>query len=759
MSVIVLAVMLASVSMVSAIEPTYDASVDLVQKNSTDWSVVPGGNNGTLSYTMGCDEVMDYNFTMNGDVLELNTKYCLVFYTRDNGGISWLNEDNEVWGNQDSGLIDRGITDLCCGKLDPMIGTFDFSDYGLGLECIDDGDDYDGSVCGGKVWLVPCADWTPGAVTGWHPDNALFEEDLVEATEPCCELEVNMDECVCQNDSVEIEVNVECTCGVEEVKVLFQQPDGETIETVELSNENSFDGTLTKEATINMSGLYYVDIVVTPECGEDVTFDNATTLTVDTTSPVINEVKAAPDTISLLWNYWGYCHPDAVLQCYCEACTQTYSFGPDRTILEVNVTDECIGMEDGEAQVTMNYTAVLYQVFGDKISEFSGAEQEALAEELSDYAEDVFYLSGEERDIYCNDIWSLGVVFDFWDACGEAGIDIDFDELVTILLQKANLGSIDIPIKATDRCGNNETGIITVRIVDYQMPLEKGWNVRSVPVTLADSTWQDLAIDSGLKYSVAWKFENGQWVEVHEGSTLEPLDAIYVYMTDRDQLPVNIARGMTGPPTKQLSTGWNLVGAAVPLFETMRADLYLKSVEKTPDGNVGYTNVMSLQQKLDYYEEVEHECGNDWGVRKWFVQKPWVFTSGQEWPHYTEGYGDEWCYGHCSETCTEECGGFCGMQCRLEFEWYSEPYLECVTGCIGGCEEQCVTDCETDCFSWWYEETGEIDNPKRGQHHYLCKYWMDNGGGYWIYMENNGTLIGFTSTPVSFPIHRMWGPR
>lgn len=165
----------------------YCNEVDLVQKDSSDWSIVLGGRNGTLSYSMGTDEVMNYEFTMNSK-LDADTDYCLVFYTRKDGTISWDNDDNEVWGNQSSGLIDSGKTDGS-GVLGPLRGTFDFTAFGTGLDYIDDGDDYDGSVYGGKVWLVPCSDYDEGgkAVTGYHPNNFLFETDLVTPTEPCCE--------------------------------------------------------------------------------------------------------------------------------------------------------------------------------------------------------------------------------------------------------------------------------------------------------------------------------------------------------------------------------------------------------------------------------------------------------------------------------------------------------------------------------------------------------------------------------------------
>ena len=101
-----------------------------------------------------------------------------MFYTRDSESISWNNVANEVWTNQGSKVIQCATTGDT-GDVSPMTGTFNFGDYGTGLDYINDGDDYDGSVLGAKVWLVPSSDLTGDTVTGWHPGNFLFEEDLI----------------------------------------------------------------------------------------------------------------------------------------------------------------------------------------------------------------------------------------------------------------------------------------------------------------------------------------------------------------------------------------------------------------------------------------------------------------------------------------------------------------------------------------------------------------------------------------------------
>lgn len=170
MGIMLLVSILAMAGTVSA------ATVNLVEKDPSDWSVVSGGNSGTLVYTMPAT-TMDYTFTLN-TALDANTEYCLVFYTRSSDSVSWLNSANEVWGNQGSKVINCATTGSD-GYFTPMSGSFNFDNYGTGLDYIDDGDDYDGSVLGAKVWLVPSSDLTVDTVTGWHPSNFLFEEDLV----------------------------------------------------------------------------------------------------------------------------------------------------------------------------------------------------------------------------------------------------------------------------------------------------------------------------------------------------------------------------------------------------------------------------------------------------------------------------------------------------------------------------------------------------------------------------------------------------
>jgi len=157
------------------------ASIDLVHKNPTDWSEIPPA--ATLTYSMPCggDDKMTYTFVADGsEGLLYDTGYSLVFYSHD-GTATW-NPDT-VWGKQVTTLIKNGITDSS-GAL-TLSGDFTFRGKGQGLEYIDDDKDYDGSVLGAKVWLVPSSDYSESEseLTNWNPTQFLFETELVTCTD------------------------------------------------------------------------------------------------------------------------------------------------------------------------------------------------------------------------------------------------------------------------------------------------------------------------------------------------------------------------------------------------------------------------------------------------------------------------------------------------------------------------------------------------------------------------------------------------
>ena len=643
----VLAVMLATMGVVSA----YDNSVNLVQKDGDpNWNVTSGPGigepYGVLDYSIMYDGMMTYQFTLYDEESLLTSVHTLVvIYPELAGSGEWPQVGSVAIGN--SGEVD--ISNL--------------------LGCVNDEGDYSGEVCGAKIWYIPTYIFDGDKFVGWSLENTLFEEDLIIVTEEC-EIEATLSP------------EKEEYCLGDEITIVVTQPPCVESGTAYIMKDNEIVGEVNLEpCEFSLCGEFDViedmcsetfDISISiTVCDEETLYEDVLDFTVDSTSPIINEVFATPSTISLIGmlDIFGdfYCDPWGVLECNCSACRQTHSFGPYCTTLVVNTTDECIGV----SSVTMDYSAIIYHVFANPIAEFSDEERDVFDAVMSELTEEPFDQCCETS--YCRDICVLEIIGRFADAA-----DIDFEDLVLILSEKAVLGDINIPIKVEDECGNSVTGSVILTIVDYQIPLKKQWNIRSVPITLAISKWGEItALGDGLRHDGAYRFDSGEQVfkKVTEDYRIKPLEAFYIHMVERDQLAILLERDMTAPLTRELSRGYNLIGTAILPFETMRADLCLKSIELTSTGLPGYTNVISLQQILDYVEEFS-VCEGGISVHKWYVQKPWVYTVGQD-----------------------------------------------------------------------FIETDQ-DVQYMGQDHHICKNWMDNAAGYWVYMENPDTLAGFTTTPV-----------
>ncbi len=129
-----------------------------------------------------------------------------------------------------------------------------------------------------------------------------------------------------------------------------------------------------------------------------------------------------------------------------------------------------------------------------------------------------------------------------------------------------------------------------------------GWNTLSVPIALENNTWQAIhSMGGGLNYSVAytWDAAAQRWVQVFDGTRISPLDAVYVRMNEGARLPIAVSPEHTNPPQKTLRAGWNLIGPAYAFdpdtltWDEKAVDAALVSVEKTPQGLLGYTIALS----------------------------------------------------------------------------------------------------------------------------------------------------------------------
>jgi len=124
----------------------------LLEKDSSDWSVVENGSWGKLTY-------LPDKYVFNGHMLVPYEEYALISYIEPEG---WPAEVTV----QETGYADE-------------YGDVHIMGDGLELEC----NDYDG-VGGAKIWLVPTSDLTGDYFNTWDPDSYLFEAELL-----ACEFE------------------------------------------------------------------------------------------------------------------------------------------------------------------------------------------------------------------------------------------------------------------------------------------------------------------------------------------------------------------------------------------------------------------------------------------------------------------------------------------------------------------------------------------------------------------------------------------
>lgn len=139
--------------------PEVTSTVLLMENKDTNYNIIKGdGTWGVLTFNAS-GSVFNYNF--NGHGLKPSTSYSLIYYA-------------DPWpGNHPGALIGMMTTNA----------NGDVSNSGspdLGMDLPDPADaNYPG---GAKIWLVPSSDYDEGtkSLTGWHPDQYLFEYNLIK---------------------------------------------------------------------------------------------------------------------------------------------------------------------------------------------------------------------------------------------------------------------------------------------------------------------------------------------------------------------------------------------------------------------------------------------------------------------------------------------------------------------------------------------------------------------------------------------------
>jgi len=139
----------------------------LVQKNSSDWSVVDDGAWGAYNYELSRGgKATQVSGAFKGEGLTPETAYTLIYYPE-------VAPNPWEAGGYEVVVIGNGVTDAS-GKL-TIDGT---AVIGQPDEQPSDTGDYIGQT-GDKIWLVLSSDITDGAMTAWNPDAYLFETSLI----------------------------------------------------------------------------------------------------------------------------------------------------------------------------------------------------------------------------------------------------------------------------------------------------------------------------------------------------------------------------------------------------------------------------------------------------------------------------------------------------------------------------------------------------------------------------------------------------
>jgi parallel beta-helix repeat protein len=341
----------------------------------------------------------------------------------------------------------------------------------------------------------------------------------------------------------------------------------------------------------------------------------------DTTAPIITEAIASTDTISLFdTSYLNWVMSDA-----------PYSIGPSYTKLFVNTGNSPCNT----CGVTVNLSALVTGLMPSDIGTFIAGWQQSDPGKWNNWQNWMSQLSNQQmypNNCNGNSYWAYDLNLE-WLFNGLEGF-FDRGAIARMVFEKFRPGQFNISVAAYDcsgNSGNTSRALIKLAVVDFQLPLQKGWNLRSTPITL-NSTWGTWGavtkLGNGMNGSVAmtWDAKTGKWVALASTAKINPLQAYYIYVNQSDQIGFIIERGVTTPPSLSLSAGWNLVGLApyVRSFGGMPMETALSTIYTGNGSLPGWSAVMSMEQGLGYEEQFTYKACQMGSYWKWLQQNGWV---------------------------------------------------------------------------------------------------------------------------------------
>ena len=196
--------------------------------------------------------------------------------------------------------------------------------------------------------------------------------------------------------------------------------------------------------------------------------------------------------------------------------------------------------------------------------------------------------------------------------------------------------------------GSPQSAEVTLTVVGSRVTtLPVGWSTFSIPIgaqngkffvdatATLDKSTQDGLVDP-TKVTIAYKFDAAaatptfdQIVLGTSTNTLTPTEAVLVKASVSVDATLIFQTAQTGPPSRTLSKGWNLVGLAVPEDTTTKqVDLALISAKETSAGLTGYTIVVSPSINPDSFVWTKAESAT--GVDLTISRGYWVFMENQD---------------------------------------------------------------------------------------------------------------------------------
>ena len=201
----------------------------------------------------------------------------------------------------------------------------------------------------------------------------------------------------------------------------------------------------------------------------------------------------------------------------------------------------------------------------------------------------------------------VGYGFGYKGLVDNASITIDG---VLSLPSNAPAGKYTLEITVDNGAGANSPQTVVVELTllpGLVVNLPVGWSTYSIPIAAENSKFfasaglgtgaQDGLVDPA-KVTIAFKFDAAAttpvFTQVVAGTILSPTEAVLVKSLVEHDATLIVQDAQTNPPSRLLSTGWNLFGLAVPLDQTtMDATDALVSVLESAGGLTGYSIVVS----------------------------------------------------------------------------------------------------------------------------------------------------------------------